>query len=200
MAEQDIRIVDGIADEHVEDALRVAYDAFGKKFRIGFKNADDLIRLFHDSLDPTRCYSAEVDGRLMGFLAFKTDSREFFLLNPVAVFSKFWPWQAIRILFNLILLAGRGAGSDEFVVDAVAVSESSRGLGLGTALMERAEEKARDMGKRKMTLQVIGENAGAIRLYERLGYRSVRTQGGFLVRLATQTSEVQTMEKFLTAQ
>ncbi len=192
--------MDGIAGEHIEDALRVAYDAFGKKFQIGFKNADDLVRLFQDSLDQTRCYSAEVDGQLLGFLAFKTDSREFFLLNPIAVFTRFWPWQAIRIMFNLMLLAGRGPGSDEFAVDAVAVSESSRGLGLGTALMERAEDRARDMGKRKMTLQVIGENAGAIRLYERLGYRSVRTQSGFLVRLAAQTSEVRTMEKFLTAQ
>ena len=199
MTERDIQIVDGIADEHINDALRVAYGAFAKKFRIGFRNADDMIKLFQDSLDHTRCYSAEVEGRLLGFLAFKTDSREFFLLNPVAVFARFWPWQAIRILFNLLLLAGRGASFDEFVVDVVAVSEASRGLGLGTALMERAEDRAREMGKRRMTLQVIGENAGAIRLYERLGFRTVRAQGGFLVRLAAQTSEVRTMEKFLTA-
>ena len=200
MSERDVRIVEGIADDHIDGALRVAYEAFAKKFRIGFRNADDLIRLFHDSLDQTRCYSAEVDGQLLGFLSFKTDSREFFLLNPVAVFARFWPWQAVRILFNLLLLAGRSAHPDEFVVDTVAVSEASRGLGLGTALMERAEERARGMGKRRMTLQVIGENTGAIRLYERLGYRTVRTQGGFLVRLAAQTSEVRTMEKLLTAQ
>ncbi len=200
MTERDIRIVEGVADENIDDALRVAYEAFAQKFRIGFRNADDLIRLFQDSLDQTRCYSAEVDGRLLGFLAFKTDSREFFRLNPAAVFARFWPWQAIRILFNLLLLAGRGASPDEFMVDAVAVSEASRGLGLGTALMKRAEDRAREMGKRKMMLQVIGENAGAIRLYERLGFRTVRTQGGFLVRLAAQTSEVRTMEKLLAAQ
>ena len=100
-------------------------------------------------------------------------------------------------MFNLLLLAGRGAKSDEFVVDVVAISEASRGLGLGTALMERAEDRAREMGKRKMTLQVIGENAGAIRLYERLGFRTVRTQGGFLVRLAVKATDVRTMEKRL---
>lgn len=200
MQARDIRIVESIAEEHIRDALQVAYDAFSKKFRIGFRNAEDLIRLFHDSLDLTRCYSADVEGHLLGLLAFKTDSRDFFLLNPVAVFARFSPWQAIRILFNLLLLAGRGAKSDEFVVDVVAVSEASRGLGLGTALMERAEERAREMGRRRMTLQVIGENAGAIRLYERLGYRTVRTQGGFLVRLAAKATEVRTMEKRLSAQ
>ena len=197
MTEREVRIVEGIAREHIQDALRVAHEAFAKKFRIGFSNADDLTRLFHDSLDPTRCYSAEVEGKLLGFLAFKTDSREFFALNFFAIFTRFGPWQAIRILFNLLLLAGRGAKSDEFVVDVVAISEASRGLGLGTALMERAEDRAREMGKRKMTLQVIGENAGAIRLYERLGFRTVRTQGGFLVRLAVKATDVRTMEKRL---
>ena len=199
MPERDIRIVDGVADDHIRDALRVAYGAFAKKFRIGFRNADDLIRLFHDSLDRTLCYSAEVDGHLLGFLTFKTDGRDFFQLNLMFLFARFWPWQAIRILLNLMLLAGRGARIDEFMVDTVAVSEGSRGLGLGTALMERAEAGARDMGKSKMTLQVIGENSGAIRLYERLGYRTVRTQGGLLVRLAARTSEVRTMEKSLAA-
>ena len=191
--------MDGIVREHIQDALRVAHEAFAKKFRIGFRNADDLTRLFQDSLDLTRCYSTEVEGQLQGFLAFKTDSREFFVLNFLAIFTRFGPWQAIRILFNLLLLAGRGAKSDEFVVDVVAISEASRGLGLGTALMERAEDRAREMGKRRMTLQVIGENAGAIRLYERLGFRTVRTQGGFLVRLAVKATDVRTMEKRLSA-
>lgn len=197
MTERDIRIVDGLADEHVEDALRVAYGAFAKKFRIGFRDSDDLIRLFRDSVDPTRCFSAEVEGQLMGFLAFKTDSRDFFLLRPASVFARFSPWRAILIVFNLLLLAGRGARADEFMVDAVAVSGASRGMGLGTALMERAEQCARDAGKCRMTLQVIGENTGAIRLYKRLGYRTVGAQSGFLVRMAARTSQVLTMEKSL---
>lgn len=200
MTERDIRIVEGIADEYIDDALLLTFDAFPEWFRIGFRNADDLIKLFHDSLERTRCYSAVAEGRFSGFLAFKADSRGFFVPNRVAAFTRFWPWQAIRILFNLPLLAGPGASPDEFVVDVLVVSEASRGLGLGTALMERAEDRAREMGKRKMTLQVVAENAGAIRLYERLGYRTVRTQSGFLVRLAAQTSEVRTMEKSLAAQ
>ena len=106
---------------------------------------------------------------------------------------------AIRILFNLLLLTGRGAKSDEFVVDVVAISKASRGLGLGTALMEKADDREREMGKRKMTLQVIGENARVIRLYERLGFRTARTQGGFLVRLAVRATDVRTMEKRLSA-
>ena len=50
-------------------------------------------------------------------------------------------------------------------MDCLAAGPASRGLGIGTALMRRAEEKAGLMGKEIMSLEVVGENAGAIRLY-----------------------------------
>ena len=68
-------------------------------------------------------------------------------------------------------------------------------MGIGTALMRRAEEKARSAGKRTMSLGVVGENEGAIRLYERLGYRTTRSWRGFLIRLASGSEEVRRMEK-----
>ena len=47
--------------------------------------------------------------------------------------------------------------------------------------MEKAEDKARSMGKGSMSLSVVGENAGAIRLYERLGFQTTRTLEGSVV-------------------
>lgn len=190
----EIEIVEGIDETHVEAALRVAHDAFAEKFRIGFRNADDLVRLFRDSVDPTSCISATVDGQFAGFLAFQTSGREFYRLNATAVFTRFSPLRAVRVLINLLLLADR-VRPDEFVVDSLAVDRSTRGMGVGTALMHRAEEEARSAGKRTMSLGVIGENDGAIRLYERLGYRTTRTWRGFLIRLASGSEEVRRMEK-----
>ena len=190
----EIEVVEGIDETHVDAALRVAYDAFAEKFRIGFRNADDLVRLFRDSVDPTSCISATADGQFAGFLAFQTSCQEFYHLNPMAVFTRFSPPRAVRILINLVLLADR-VRPDEFIVDSLAVDRSARGMGVGTALMRRAERMARSMGKRTMSLGVIGENDGAIRLYERLGYRTTRTWRGFLIRLAAGSSEVRRMEK-----
>ena len=190
----EVKVVEGIDEMHVEAALRVAHDAFAEKFRIGFRNADDLVRLFRDSVDPTSCISATVDGQFAGFLAFQTSGREFYHLNPMAAFTRFSPLRAARVLINLVLLAYR-VRPDEFIVDSLAVGRSARGMGVGTALMRRAEAKARSMGKRTMSLGVIGENDGAIRLYERLGYRTTRTSRGFLVRLAAGSVEVHRMEK-----
>ena len=191
-----VQIVEGIDREYVDDALRITYDAFAKKFRIGFRDADDFVRLFQDSVDPENCLFAIVDGELSGVLAFQTTGHEFYQLSLKTAFEKFSPLRAGLVILNLILLAFEGAaGADEFHIDLVAVVPSSRGMGIGTALMVKAEEKAESEGKHTMSLGVIAENEGAIRLYERLGYKTTRTWRGFLVRLAAKSVEVRCMEK-----
>ena len=70
-----LRVAEGIDEKYVDDALRVAYYAFAKKFRFGFRSADDLIRLFRDSVDTTSCFSSTVDGKFSGILTFQTVGR-----------------------------------------------------------------------------------------------------------------------------
>lgn len=192
----DVKIAEGIAQDYVHQSLRLSYDAFAKKFRLGFRDADDLIRLFGDSVDATSCFSATVDGRFAGILTFRSGSREFYRLSLVALFSRFTPVRALRMLGNLLLLS-EGVGPHEFIVETLAVDPSFRGLGVGTSLMHAAEAKARTLGKRTMSLGVITENHGAIRLYERLGYTTTKTWDGFLVRLVSGSTAVHRMEKSL---
>ena len=194
-----VTTVKGIAEGYVHQALRLSFDAFAKKFRLGFRDADDLIRLFGDSLDTTSCFSATVDGRFAGILTFRSGSREFYRLSLAALFSRFTPVRALRMLGNLLLLS-EGVGPHEFIVETLAVDPEFRGLGIGTALMQAAEAKARTMGKRTMSLGVITENHGAIRLYQRLGYTTTRTWNDFLVRLVSGSTAVHRMEKSLGAE
>ena len=194
MATAEVKIVEGLDERHMDEALRVVHDAFAEKFRIGFRHADDLIRLFRDSVDTTSCLSALVDGQFAGLLTIRTNGQEFYHLNMGALFTHFSPLRALRMLLNLLLLTD-GTKADEFVVDSLAVDPAYRGRGVGTALLEKAEERTKSMGKRTMSLGVVGENTGAIRLYERLGYRRTHTWDGYLVRLATGSAEVHRMEK-----
>ncbi len=201
MTTKEIQIVEGNDREYVDDALHLTFEAFAKKFRIGFRNADDFVRLFRDSVDPENCLFAIVDGELWGVLAFKTTGHEFYQLNLKTPFERFSPFRAGLILFNLILLDLEDAvRADEFHIDVLAVVPFSRGMGIGTALIQKAEVKAESGGKRMMSLGVIAENDGAIRLYERLGYRTTRTWRGFLVRLSAKSKEVRRMEKPLTGE
>ncbi|WP_257348321.1 GNAT family N-acetyltransferase [Pseudalkalibacillus decolorationis] len=47
-----------------------------------------------------------------------------------------------------------------------------RGKGYGSEAIEMYHKRAKDLGARKVGLHVFGKNAGAIKLYNRLGYEA----------------------------
>ena len=104
-----VEIVEGIDGRHLDEALRLSHEAFAKKFRLGFHDADDFVRLFRDSVDTASCLSALSDGKLLGILTFQTADQEFYHLNMAAVFTRFWPPMAIRVVLNLLLLSESAA-------------------------------------------------------------------------------------------
>ena len=68
-----------------------------------------------------------------------------------------------------------GGGTTGFVSD-VFVADSQRGRGVGELMMRRAEEWFAAQQIRRLELQVIVNNSGAHRLYERLGWRDELVQ------------------------
>jgi [ribosomal protein S18]-alanine N-acetyltransferase len=68
---------------------------------------------------------------------------------------------------------------DAWHVMNVAVDPSHRRRGIATALLERLFEVTRDEARRGYTLEVRVSNAGAIRLYERLGFQARGTRRGY---------------------
>ncbi len=60
-------------------------------------------------------------------------------------------------------------------VQNLGVSANHRGLGLGTRLLQLALEGFRSAGLRCAFLEVTAQNSGAVRLYQRLGFRTVKT-------------------------
>jgi ribosomal protein S18 acetylase RimI-like enzyme/predicted double-glycine peptidase len=55
---------------------------------------------------------------------------------------------------------------------SIAVSGEARGQGIGRELLLALEKRAVEKGRLDMRLEVAKDNAGAIRLYESMGYRS----------------------------
>lgn len=54
----------------------------------------------------------------------------------------------------------------------IVVAPEQRGTGVGRALMDAAEQEARDRGVDALDLMVAGPNDAARRFYERLGFRA----------------------------
>ena len=196
---EEVRIAHTLEGRHVNHALSIFYEAFADKFRIGFSNEDQVRRLFHDSINRDNCIVALQGDELLGILTHQTTQGEFFQLRLGALFGRFWLWRALRMLLNLLLL-NESAKPDEFIVSTISVSSDARGLGVGTRLMNAAEELARQRGKNFMSLGVIGKNEAARRLYERLGYRVTASQRGRLIRWVTGDDVAHRMEKTLSDQ
>jgi len=68
---------------------------------------------------------------------------------------------------------------DEIHINNVAILPELRGRGMGTALMHRVFEEARQLGAKRATLEVRASNQGARRLYERLGFYVAGTRRGY---------------------
>ncbi|MGN7479140.1 GNAT family N-acetyltransferase [Solibacillus silvestris] len=64
------------------------------------------------------------------------------------------------------------AHMDEYYIDTICVSEKARGLGIGTMLLQFAEQQGRQLGYDKISLNVELEKVDARRLYERMGYHT----------------------------
>ncbi|MEX2646588.1 MAG: ribosomal protein S18-alanine N-acetyltransferase [Gaiellaceae bacterium] len=68
---------------------------------------------------------------------------------------------------------------DAWHVMNVAVHLDERGRGIGTALLERLFEATASDARRGYTLEVRVSNEGAIRLYERLGFKGQGVRRGY---------------------
>ena len=67
----------------------------------------------------------------------------------------------------------------------IAINETHRGRGFGSAIMLQLEAIARDTGFDQIKLHVFTHNEGAVRLYRRLGY-TVDFEGSGGVRMVKQ--------------
>ena len=75
----------------------------------------------------------------------------------------------IKMLYSMFTL--KEGEDDEFHIGTIALLPESRGLGIGTRLIEFAEEQASLQGFAKCSLTVKKENQLAIKLYQRIGYQ-----------------------------
>ena len=72
-------------------------------------------------------------------------------------------------------IQGVGARGSIGMIQNVGVVPGHRGLGLGRSLVERALAGFRMQGLRRVGLEVTVDNARAVRLYQRMGFRRTRT-------------------------
>ena len=63
-----------------------------------------------------------------------------------------------------------------YYVNILSVYDAFRDSGLGTRLLQAAASRATSLGCTRLSVQVFNQNIGAVRLYERNGFRAVDSQ------------------------
>lgn len=100
-----------------------------------------------------------------------------FLQVPSAHVWVSHPADAAAPLGALVMLTRRGSTAAR--IYSVAVDPETRGRGLGKALVQQAESRARDLGCEQMRLEVREDNAAARGLYAALGYVTSARLAGY---------------------
>jgi ribosomal protein S18 acetylase RimI-like enzyme len=77
-------------------------------------------------------------------------------------------------IFGYVAVQFRGTTGDLARIPSIAVRRGARGLGIGTALMKRAEKAATGAGRTRIRLEVRLSTRRAVALYRALGYRKLR--------------------------
>jgi ribosomal protein S18 acetylase RimI-like enzyme len=177
-----MRVLRGLP-EHLRAAAAALYwEAFGGKLGrvLGPEaRAQDYLRRAI-AADHAIVALAE-DGALVGLVGFKSPQGAFADGSMRLLCEVYgWPggvWRGVA----LGLLA-REVDNRRFLIDGLCVARAARGQGVGTALIGEILACARERAYREVRLDVISTNVRARTLYERLGFRAVRTERLGLLR------------------
>ena len=115
---------------------------------------------------------AERDKLIVGMvLGFTAEQRRCFSHQPLkeAAGYRVLRMTAVKILCAPLLRILKTIADGDFYLLAIAIDKELRGEGVGSALMNSIEERARASGSTRLSLDVSAKNEGARRLYERRG-------------------------------
>lgn len=160
----------GIPEQDRAEASRIYWSAFGSKLGHVLGPAERAIPFLQETLRLENAVCAHgPDGRLLGLAGFKTPQQSFLDIQFGKMRAAYGLWGATWRLALLALLDGE-VDNKRFLMDGIAVSEDSRGSGVGTALLEGIFREAMTRGYREVRLEVVDSNPRAKALYERRGF------------------------------
>jgi len=173
-------IISSLPDKtSLEEVLDLYFEAFGlKAVHLDFLTPrTEIIRsTLRECIKPEYGIYALRSGRVVGFLALEDgkngrfyDLRMQQLIRHFGLFGGLW-----RAVLHALMNGHEKHGPETIRIDTIAVNGDVRGLGIGSRLLEAADEKACQLGRKCIALEVIDTNPRAQLLYERHGYAVIR--------------------------
>ncbi len=161
----------GFGEEQRQAAVSILWEAFAGKLGRVLRSREDAVKVLGPGpgLDPGHTVLALRGDVLLGVMALKDRSGEA-MGASLRDYARTYGRLRGPIRLALLALLGEGAPANTLMVDALAVAAEARGQGVGGRLLGEAEAITTERGHRELALDVLADNLGAIRLYERNGY------------------------------
>ncbi len=171
-----VTVAAGLPDALRADAARLYWQAFGTKLgRVLGPEARALAYLERAISAQHVIVALSDSGTLLGLIGFRSVEGGFAegsmadLRRAYGRFGALWRAAAMRAISSDV-------DNDRFLIDGICVAADARGQGVGTALIEALARDARARAYAELRLDVIDTNIRARALYERLGFRAVRSE------------------------
>jgi ribosomal protein S18 acetylase RimI-like enzyme len=150
------------------------FNLFGGSERGGVKLIESAFRTPGTDSSRDVVWLAELDDDIAGVLAAfpsdEGDARRKRFTRVALRRRPPWHWPRIRKVAREGAARAPKPPPDSFYIDALATSEDYRRRGVAAALLEHAEQLARDGGFASVALDTTASNSGARELYERHGF------------------------------
>lgn len=192
-----VTIFRGLHPQLRPQAARLYWEAFGGKLGRVLGPDDRALRFFERVIRGDLCFSAVGDGgELIGIAGFKTPAGSF-AGGSWDDLTEVYGRVGGRLRGSVLWALGREVDNDRFLIDGICVAKAHRGKGVGSRLLAALYQEAAERGYGAVRLDVVQDNFRARALYERQGFRAVRTEKlgvlRFLFGFASSTTMVRSL-------
>ena len=171
------KIVDNVSPQLLGDVARIYFDPFEGKIGGVLKRDGTAQKFIVSIIKPEfAVYAVNADEtEVLGVAGYKTMQGAFLkgsfsdMMRFYGLFGTLW-----RALIMSVL--ERETHPGELQMDGIAVDKNSRGMGVGTALLNAIFEKGKKFELHTVSLDVIDSNPRAMALYTRLGFNEVGSE------------------------
>ena len=112
----------------------------------------------------------EIAGAMAAFPAEEAASRARRFLRLLLIRTPPWTWRETLRIYRLGEEVAPPPPVDSFYIDSLATHPDHRRIGVATALLSHADDRARELGLAGLSLSTGADNATARATYERLGF------------------------------
>jgi len=182
----EIKKLSELDENQIDQVINVFIEGFYNIMSSISKDKEKLHWLFQNSLDYDMTYAYLLNGEAVGFLGLGNYQKRALNLNRdnfTKILPATLPDFARKIMYNAMyssMCKPHDGGEGEIYIDFIATNPEYRSTGIGTKLIEFVRS---DLGYRTIKLDVMTKNPRAKKLYERTGFKVVKTKLDLMTRL-----------------